>query len=399
MSLKRSKRSKGRSISRIGLAGILVLLLAIVGGGLYAGGLISKNTVRQMAGHVQKPAVERELTLDEKVDQIVSNMTPGEKIGQMMMIGIKGQDVNADSLYMLHEYSMGGIVLFDRNMESQAQVKALNEHLQQQANQKVPLFIAVDEEGGDVVRMAKALTPPPSEKALGAAGNPAAAQQWAVKTADALHGMGFNVNFAPVADVGSPDSRSYSTQAAVVTDFVRHAADGYEQENMLYSLKHFPGIGRGRVDSHVDAYKIDVRPEVLAAMDFVPFQTMIAERNPDNYFVMVSHLSYPALDASYPASLSQKIITGILREQMGFQGLIITDDMEMGAVSKHYDFAELGVRAVEAGVDIVMVCHEYEHETAVYNGMLKALKNGEISQARVDESVRRIVRAKLLHLM
>jgi beta-N-acetylhexosaminidase len=148
-----------------------------------------------------------------------------------------------------------------------------------------------------------------------------------------------------------------------------------------------------------DADRVQAGQQQLASVDFVPFQTMIQERNPENYFVMVSHLTYDALDSSSPASLSPKIITGILREQMGFKGLIITDDTEMGALSKHYDFSEIGVRAVQAGVDIVMVCHEYEHETAVYNGLLKALQSGELSTERVDASVKRIVRAKLLHLM
>ena len=105
------------------------------------------------------------------------------------------------------------------------------------------------------------------------------------------------------------------------------------------------------------------------------------------------------LDAEQPASLSKKIVTGVLRDEMGYKGLIITDDMEMGAVAKHYDFKELGVRAVKAGVDIVMVCHEYEHETAAYNGLLKAVQDGEISQERIDDSVKRIVRAKLLNLL
>ena len=381
------------------LVGILLVLLALVGGGAYVFRMHSQGNAEKPAETSKDIAQSAELTLDQKVDKIVAGMTPAEKIGQMMMIGIKGKDVNDDSLYMLHEYGMGGVILFDRNMDSKEQVAKLNSHLQQQAGQKVPLFIAVDEEGGDVVRMANDLTPPPAAKSLGAAGKPEAAREWAVRTSKELKAIGFNIDFAPVADVGSPDTRSYSTDPQVVTDFVRNAAEGFEQEGILYSLKHFPGLGRGRVDTHMDADRVQAGQQQLASVDFVPFQTMIQERNPENYFVMVSHLTYDALDSSSPASLSPKIITGILREQMGFKGLIITDDTEMGALSKHYDFLEIGVRAVQAGVDIVMVCHEYEHETAVYNGLLKALQSGELSTERVDASVKRIVRAKLLHLM
>ncbi len=373
------------------MMGILLFLL-VAAGGCYG---------RAAQGDMDRVPMENsssQLTLDQKVDKIVAGMTPGEKIGQMMMIGIKGTDINADSLYMLHEYGMGGIVLFDRNMESQQQVARLNANLQQQASQKVPLFIAVDEEGGDVVRMADALTPPPAARVLGAAGNPEAVMEWALQTGNTLKTLGFNINFAPVADVDSPDRRSYSADPKVVTDCVRSAAEGYEQAGILYSLKHFPGIGRGRVDSHVDSYRIEAGNKELENVDFVPFRTMSKERDPEGYLVMVSHLTYPSLDDALPASLSEKIVTGILREQMGFSGLVITDDMEMGAVSKHYDFSELGVRAVKAGVDIVLVCHEYEHETQVYNGMLRALQSGELSAERVDASVKRIVRAKLLHI-
>ncbi len=382
------------------LAAAMLFFLAIVGGGLYASGLMSKETVKKIAEDKSKSLeMEKPLTIDEKVDKIVAAMSPAEKIGQMMMIGIKGKDVNADSLYMLHEYHMGGIVLFDRNMESKEQVKELTHRLQEDAAEKVPLFIAVDEEGGDVVRMANSLTPPPAQLALGRTGDSAVAQNWAVKTAQELKTMGINVNFAPVADVGSNDNRSYSRDVDMVTEFVRSAANGYEQENMIYSLKHFPGIGKGQMDSHIDAYKIEAERKLLETEDFVPFRAIIDEKDPANYFIMVSHLNYPSLDEQYPASLSRKIMTGILREDMKYQGLIITDDMEMGAVAKHYDFNELGVRAVDAGADIVLVCHEYEHETAVYNGLLKALQNGDISQERIDASVKRIVMTKLRHLL
>ena len=115
--------------------------------------------------------------------------------------------------------------------------------------------------------------------------------------------------------------------------------------------------------------------------------------------MLISHLTYPALDADAPASLSKKIVTGVLRDEMGYNGIVITDDTEMGALSKYYAFKDIGVKAVEAGVDVVMVCHEYEHETDVYNGLLQALQNGELSESRIDASVKRIVRAKLLYLL
>lgn len=377
----------------IGIVIIIVIILAILG--------INNRSIFNDDEQViqDKQQIKQEnLTIDEKVDKTVASMSQTEKLGQMVMIGIQGTKVDDDSLYMLNQYHMGGVILFDRNMDSPEQVKQLTSDLQAQSNEKVPLFIGIDEEGGDVVRMAEKLTPPPSQKEIGATGDIEQARTWAIKTAKSLKDMGINVNFAPVADVGSNDKRSYSTDTNTVIDFVRAATKGYQQENIIYSLKHFPGIGKGKVDSHVDSSNIDVVKEVLMTEDIIPFKTIIDENDPNDYFILVSHLKYPALDEEYPASLSSKIMTDLLRNEFGYKGIIITDDMEMGAVANHNDFRSIGVKAVKAGADIVLVCHEYEHQQEVYLGLLDAVNSGEISQERIDESVKRIIKVKLLHL-
>ena len=377
----------------IGIVIIIVIILAILG-------INNRNIFNDNEQVIQdKQQIKQEnLTIDEKVDKTVESMSQTEKLGQMVMIGIQGTKVDDDSLYMLHQFHMGGVILFDRNMDSPEQVKQLTSDLQAQSNEKVPLFIGIDEEGGDVVRMAEKLTPPPSQKEIGATGDIEQAKTWAIKTAKSLKDMGINVNFAPVADVGSNDKRSYSTDANTVIDFVRAATKGYQQENIIYSLKHFPGIGKGKVDSHIDSSSIDVAKEVLMTEDILPFKTIIDESDPNDYFILVSHLKYPALDEEYPASLSSKIMTDLLRNKLGYKGIIITDDMEMGAVANHNDFRSIGVKAVKAGADIVLVCHEYEHQQEVYLGLLDAVNSGEISQERIDESVKRIIKVKLLHL-
>lgn len=377
----------------IGIVIIIIIVLAILG-------INNRNIFNDNEQVIQdKQQIKQEnLTIDKKVDQIVESMSQTEKLGQMVMIGIQGTKVDDDSLYMLNQYHMGGVILFDRNMDSPEQVKQLTSDLQAQSNEKVPLFIGIDEEGGDVVRMAEKLTPPPSQKEIGATGDIEQARTWAVKTAKSLKDMGINVNFAPVADVGSNDKRSYSTDTNTVIDFVRAATKGYQQENIIYSLKHFPGIGKGKVDSHIDSSSIDVAKEILMTEDILPFKTIIDENDPNDYFILVSHLKYPALDEEYPASLSSKIMTDLLRNELGYKGIIITDDMEMGAVANHNEFRSIGVNAVKAGADIVLVCHEYEHQQEVYLGLLDAVNSGEISQERIDESVKRIIKVKLLHL-
>lgn len=378
---------------------ITVIVIAIIILGILLNNKnIFSNTEDSKSTQEDVPITEQNLTIDEKVDKIVASMSKTEKIGQMVMIGIQGTKIDDDSLYMLHQFHMGGVILFDRNMENPEQVKQLTSDLQAQSNEKVPLFIGVDEEGGDVVRMAEKLTPPPSQKEIGATGDTEQAKTWAIKTAKSLKEMGINVNFAPVADVGSNDNRSYSRDVNTVINFVRAAATGYQQENIIYSLKHFPGIGKGQVDSHVESSSIDASKDILMAEDILPFKTIINENEPADYFILVSHLNYPALDEEHPASLSSKIMTDLLRNELGYKGIIITDDMEMGAVANHNDFKTIGVKAIKAGADIVLVCHEYGHQQDVYLGLLDAVDSGEISQERIDESVKRIVKAKLLHL-
>lgn len=378
---------KKRDIGIVGLALAIAvtLLIAFAANGCGVQGV--KNEVKKE---------QTAATLDEKVEGIVVNMTPAEKVGQMMMIGIQGDTVTDDSLYMLHQYHIGGVILFDRNLVSAEQTKKLNEDLQVQAEEKVPLFIGIDEEGGDVVRGRSFIQPPSSQRQIGAAGDLTAAEGVANRTAKELRELGFNVNFAPVADVGT-SSRSFSTDPETVKKFVLASVQGYKKNRMIYAMKHFPGIGRSTVDSHKDVSEITASRERLAASDIVPFKAVIDAAQPEDYFILVSHLKYPAYDADNPASLSKAVQTDLLRGELGYRGIIVTDDMEMGAVAKYASFRDVGVRAVQAGADIVLVCHEYAHETDVYLGLLDAVESGEIPMERIDESVRRIVKAKLLH--
>lgn len=339
-------------------------------------------------------AASKAETFDERVAKIVNSMTYKEKIGQMLLIGINGTELNDDSRYMLTQFHAGGVILFDRNLESAAQTKKLIADLNSAKDESVPLFIAIDEEGGSVVRGREFITPPKSAKAIGATGDLVSAESIAEATGNSLRELGFNVNFAPVADVGSSD-RSFSQDSSKVIDFLRPTVQGYENAHIMYALKHFPGIGKGKIDSHNELSAINATREELAD-DLAPFKTMIDEREPENYMVLVSHYIYPAYDAENPASLSKAVCTDLLRSELGYRGIIITDDVEMGALAKNYSFRELGVKAILAGADIVMVCHDYEHEEEVYLGILDAIESGKISEDRLNKSVERIVRAKLL---
>ena len=339
---------------------------------------------------------KQELTAEQKVDALMESMSDADKVGQLILFGMQGTKVSDDVAYMLSEYKMGGIILFDRNMESKAQVADLIKDLQKTARQseKVPLFVAVDQEGGLVERMSDQLTNVPAAQTLGQ-GEVSEAAKLALTSGKELKELGFNVNFAPVADLGLSDKRSYSTTADGVIPFVKAVGESYHEAGLIYSLKHFPGIGRTVTDLHKEGNVIDVSAEDMWATDLKPFETMIQSVDNNDYMVMVSHATYTGLDSEAPASLSKVIMQDMLRNQMGYKGVIITDDMEMGAVANHYSFGEMSVKTIQAGADMVLIGQEYDHAIEGYNALLKAVRNGDISKERLDDAVRHVLTMKL----
>ncbi len=331
----------------------------------------------------------------DPVEEILKSMTLAEKVGQMMIVGVHGTTINDDIKFILNQYHYGGIIFFDRNMETKPQVKKFVEDLNAVANEKVPLFIALDEEGGRVARMKHALEVMPSQQEVGNSGDVNQAYDYAKRTARNLREIGVNINFAPVADVGN-DTRSFSNDPNITADFVSSAAKGYDDEKFFYCLKHFPGIGKSKIDPHKAISEIYDTKNILDVEDLPPFKKVISENDNSNFMVMMGHLKYTALDADNPASISPAIITGLLRNELNFQGVIITDDLEMGATANYHD--NIGVNAIKAGVDIALVCHEYPAQEKVYLSILEAVQRGEISEDRINESVRRILKMKLRYL-
>lgn len=343
-------------------------------------------------GEVQE--VKADVPPPDPIEEKLNSMTLEEKIGQMVMIGVYGTTLNDDIIYSLNEFHFGGVIFFDRNLESVAQAKKFANDIEAAANQKVPLFFALDEEGGIVARGKDFLQPAPSQEEIGQSGNPEDATYWAKYNAQLLKSIGVNINFAPVADVGSRDTRSFGDNAQLVAQFVDASARGYEQENFLYTLKHFPGIGKSKIDPHQEISSVEDSREILDAEDLPPFKKIIGGHDNSRFMVMVGHLKYDALDPVNSASLSPAVMTGLLRNELGFNGVVITDDLEMGAIKNNVDLSTLGIRMIQAGGDIALVCHSYESQQIVYNSILNAVKRGEISEARINESVRRILRMK-----
>ena len=340
--------------------------------------------------------VQSELSPEQKVDKLVANMSDADKVGQLMMIGIHGKSLNDDAKFMLNEYRVGGIILFDRNMESKDQVKTLITDINKAGKSAglTPLFLGIDQEGGAVARMDdKLIKVPPAEEVGKEPVEQAAALAKEVGTE--LKDLGFNINFAPVADLGLTYGRSYSTNPDEVVRYASAVGKSYDEAGLWYSYKHFPGIGKTDVDLHADTSIVSVSKETLLSEDTKVFVDLIKQSKPNTYTIMVSHAMYPQIDPDHPSSLSKAIITDWLRKDMGYNGVVVTDDMDMGALAKHYTFGDMAVQSILAGSDILLVCHEYEHMQEAYNGLMKAVKDGRISKERLDESVKRILLMKM----
>ena len=339
---------------------------------------------------------QSELSPEEKVDKLVANMSDADKVGQLLMIGIHGKTLNDDAKFMLNEYRVSGIILFDRNMESKDQVKSLIADINKTGKSAglTPLFIGIDQEGGAVARMEDQLIKVPPAEELGKEPIEQAVSL-AKQSGTELKDLGFNINFAPVADLGLTYGRSFSTNPDDVVRYASAVGKAYDEAGLWYSYKHFPGIGKTDVDLHADTSVVPVSKETLLNEDTKVFVDLIKQSKPNTYAIMVSHAMYPQIDPDHPSSLSKAIITDWLRKDMGYNGVVVTDDMDMGALAKHYTFGDMAVQSILAGSDILLVCHEYEHMQEAYNGLMKAVKDGRISKERLDESVKRILLMKM----
>ena len=339
---------------------------------------------------------QSELSPEQKVDKLVANMSDADKVGQLLMIGIHGTTLNDDAKFMLNEYRVGGIILFDRNMESKDQVKTLITDINKAGKSAglTPLFLGIDQEGGAVARMDDKLIKVPPAEEVGKMPVEQAVSL-AKQSGAELKDLGFNINFAPVADLGLTYGRSYSTSPDEVVRYAGAVGKAYDEAGLWYSYKHFPGIGKTDVDLHADTSIVPVSKETLLSEDTKVFVDLIKQSKPNTYTIMVSHAMYPQIDPDYPASLSTAIITDWLRKDIGYNGVVVTDDMDMGALANHYTFGDMAVQSILAGSDILLVCHEYEHMQEAYNGLMKAVKDGRISKERLDESVKRILLMKM----
>lgn len=348
-------------------------------------------------------------TVVRTTKDVLGKMSLREKVGQLFIVRPEAlaENSNAETapatdrvddavINRIEEYPVGGIALFSRNITSAEQLPMFISDLQ--SSSKYPLFIAVDEEGGRVARIANSdffnVASYKSMEDIGKSGDASKAEEVGRQIGLYLKELGFNLDFAPVADTNTnPQNivigdRSYGSDPALVACMVSAQLDGMHDSGIMGTLKHFPGHGDTKDDTHSGYVSIEKTWDELKECELVPFITALPKAD----MVMVSHITAVNVTSDkLPTSMSETMITGKLRNELGYDGVIITDAMAMGAVADNYTSAEAAVTAVKAGVDIVLMPQNLDE---AFNGVMNAVTDGEISMARLDESVMRILKLK-----
>jgi beta-N-acetylhexosaminidase len=329
-----------------------------------------------------------------------------KKVGQLFFIGLSGIEINRDVRELLEDILPGGICLFARNIRSAEQIKKFLD----ETHQVLPLepLLSIDQEGGLVDRLRRIITPMPSAASIQTIED---VEKLAKITSEVLRMLGFNMNFAPVVDVidehrGSNANGLYSRAFGIDKETATESAGAYletlQDGGCLGCVKHFPGLGASQTDSHEDLPTVNLTREDLFATDLFPYRKLF--KSTQVHAVMVAHASYPLFDLQetdvngklLPSSLSFNIINNLLRRELDFQGLVISDDLEMGAILKNYSIGDACVMAINAGVDMVSICADADAIRKGFTAVVEAVKTGEIKETRVEESLKRIAQVKSL---
>jgi beta-N-acetylhexosaminidase len=319
------------------------------------------------------------------------------EIGQLLIGSFAGTTLPVELGALAREFDLGGVILFARNVEAPAQVAELG-WASERLGQAAPAWVSVDQEGGRVARLKAPFTEWPPMAVLGRSGSDDLAARFARALAAELRAVGVTLDYAPVLDIHTNPTnpvigdRALSDRAADVARLGAVIVHGLQDNGVAACGKHFPGHGDTGTDSHLELPSVGHPPDRLRAVEFEPFRAAIAARCA---FMMTAHVLVPALDESRPATLSRAIVQGLLREELGFEGAILSDDLEMKAVSERWSVPEAAVQAIAAGCDGVLVCSgDMDRQAAVLEALVRAAESRTIAPARLDEALQRMRRAK-----
>jgi beta-N-acetylhexosaminidase len=336
--------------------------------------------------------------MDMDID--ISHMTLEQKAGQLVLCGFPGTEPSEGLLRLIREKQIGGVIYFARNIRDVRKTAELSSQLQEAAREAgaPPLFLMVDQEGGMVARLVDGIALMPGAMALAAGSTPEIAREAARICGEELRALGVNLNFAPVLDVNNNPRnpvigvRSFGESPERVALFGEATVRGLQGAGVVATAKHFPGHGDTEVDSHLDLPTVPHSRERIFQVELRPFIQAIAA-GVDS--IMTSHVVFPAFEPDrLPVTLSHNVLTGLLRGELGFEGVIFTDCMEMKAISDFFGTVEASVMAIEAGADAVLVSHSLELQLGVVDAIVEAVRSGRLTEERIDASVRRLLALK-----
>ncbi len=314
-----------------------------------------------------------------------------EKIGQLTIVGFEGVDPSEEVLNLIEEFGIGGVILFKRNIEDPTQIRELIKLLQKSS--KIPLFIAIDHEGGRISRLDKPFTKFPSAAIISSLEE---AYSIGKTMGKELKDVGINMNLAPVLDINNnPNSpigdRSFGNDPQKVAVFGNSMINGMKDMGIIPVAKHFPGYGSISIDPHLELPYRNLNRENISPFKYVIENGVEA--------IMTAHVIYKDIDVSMPATMSKNIIDGILRKELGFRGLVITDDLEMGAISKNFPIEEVAIKGIEAGNDILLICHSLDTQERSIKAILDKISTDSSFRERVYKSIDKIEKIKKRHLL
>ena len=372
---------------------ILVLILILSG---------CKNTREEIIDDNNQPnekiIEKQELEDIDEIAELLKTMTIDEKIGQLFIFGLNGAEIDEHTINMINKNHIGGFILFKYNIEDEKQTANLLNSLKETNNvNPIPLFLSIDEEGGRVRRLPNSFLKLPEAKKIGDTNDGKISLEYGKILGIRIKSLGFNMDFAPVLDINSNPknpvigNRAFGSTTDIVVSNGLQVMKGIRSEDIISIIKHFPGHGNTSMDSHIDIPTVNEGLKELEGLELIPFTKGIDE-GVDG--IMVGHILYPELDKDMPATLSKNIINDILRGKLSYKGVVISDDMTMGAIVKNYSIEDASAKFLKAGGDIVLVCHGYENQLNVIDRIKQEVQIGNISEVELDEKVYRIIKLK-----
>lgn len=336
--------------------------------------------------------------IEDPIENIIKTMTLEEKVGQLIIAGFEGRTIPAHAIDLINTYKVGGFILFSGNIGNKEQTLELLNNLKlENLNNEIPLFLSIDEEGGKVTRLPESYVKIPEAMKFGNKDDKEISYKLGEILANRVKSLGFNIDFAPILDIYSNPknivigNRAYGNTVEKVVNNGIEVMKGIRSIGIIPAVKHFPGHGDTLLDSHIDLPRVNKSLEELKSLELIPFYKAIED---EAEMIMIAHIIYTELDNHFPASMSEIIIGDLLRKQMGYKGVIVSDDMTMGAIIKNYGLEDGALEFIKSGGDLALICHGDENPILAIEKIIDSVNRGEIREEEIDEKVYRILNLK-----